>query len=193
MKNDEIFSLIEQFDFESLSKQIQIEVLKVMSKETYTCERETILEARSFLALADNYVPKPLLIKTKTTHFLASPIPLYQALVGIAAVVLIMLLIFPIKRIELGKQPIKYVTLYDTLKTEIIKYDTIDRIIEKPVVREKIVYVNHSQDVAILKEAPRLLEVPRSNQDMSFSRHTIQNKGVSMKDDTLLFTLPKVF
>ncbi|MFK8037062.1 MAG: hypothetical protein AB8B74_02135 [Crocinitomicaceae bacterium] len=192
MKNEEIHSLIERLDFNKLSKVQQALVLSEMTESAYNEQRQTILDTKLLFASANSYEPKPLIIPVKSTHFLAKPIPLYQALVGIAAITLIMLLIFPIKRIELADQPIKYVTIYDTLETEVIKYDTVERVIEKPILREKLVYVDHSLSSKILPEEPRLLEVPRTNA-INFSESRIKNKGVSMKDDTLSLSLPMVF
>jgi hypothetical protein len=189
---EDIQDLFEKFDFEELSPRDRQAVLALMSKEDYKMYRQTVLEATALFSEANEYQTKPLVLPTKT-HLLATPIPLYKALIGIAAMALLMLLAFPIKKIPTSEQAVKYITKYDTIETEVVKYDTVEKIIEKPVVKERLVYVNNNQITTIPEEAPRLLDVPRTNQDLSFSPATIKNKGVSMKDDTLIFSLPRVY
>jgi indole-3-glycerol phosphate synthase len=185
---DFIQDLLEKYDFDELPPFTKEKVLTILNEKEYTAERQTILASVALFSEANIHQPKPLVI-VKEKHFLASPVPLYQALIGIAAAVLLMMFIFPSQKLEVSEQIIKYVTLYDTIETEILRYDTIEKIIEKPIVKEKIVFVNNMD----LKEAPRLFDVPRNNATMNFSKETIQNRGVSMKDDTILFTLPELF
>ena len=188
---EEIQILMETFDFNQLEPVDRQKVLNVMTESDYSANRKTILASAAMFSEANQYQPKPLVIEQKT-HFLTAPIPLYKALIGVAAMVVFMLLLFPIKKIELAEQTVKYVTIYDTIETQIVHSDTVEKFIEKPVFKERIVYVNNSANMA-LKEEPRLLEVPRNSQDLSFSPETLKNKGVSMKDDTLMLTLPRVY
>ncbi len=190
-KIEQIHELCEKFDFDSLSEAEKQTVLSVMTADDYMAQRRIILASISLFADANLHQPKPLVIE-KEAHFLTKPIPLYKALVGIAAMALLMLLIIPFNQNGIAKPTIKYVTLHDTIETKVIQVDTIEKVIEKPILKQKLVYVNNNQ-WSNYKEAPRLLEVPRQNQDLSFSVKTIQNKGTSMKDDTLFFDLPIVY
>ena len=189
---EKVQNLIEKQDFKALSITDKKFVLSMMSEEEYTDQRQVVLAAVSLFKEADEYQPRPL-VASSDVHFLATPIPLYKALVGIAAMALLMLLVIPFNKVQWSVKDVKYVTQYDTIETKVIRYDTVEKVIEKPVVKEKIVYVDNAPKTLDLEEAPRLLDVPRDHQFLYFSETTMKNKGTSMKDDTLLFTLPKIF
>lgn len=191
-KDHFIQALIERYSFADLSAVDKAKVLANMTAEEYEANRQTVLAATAVFAEAGVHEPKALLLEEKQSILLA-PIPLYQMLIGIAAMALFMLLVIPIQKIGTADSGEKYVTVTDTIIKEVVSYDTIEKIIEKPVLREKVVYVPVPQKSMIPNEAPRLLNVPRSPQSFNFSETAMQNKGVSLKDDTLLFELPRIF
>ncbi|MFK8046253.1 MAG: hypothetical protein AB8B72_12225 [Crocinitomicaceae bacterium] len=187
-----IQSLIETFNFEELSKSDQLIVLKEMTAEDYSAQRSIVLGAAALFSEANRHEPKKLIIEEKKSILLA-PIPLYQVLIGIAAIAILMLLAFPFKNIGLTEQTVKYVTVNDTIIKQLVKYDTVETIIEKPVVQEKIVYLPAQKQTKLVDEPPRLLNVPITNQTVSLSQPSMQNKGVSLKDEKMLVELPRVF
>jgi hypothetical protein len=193
MNGNDMEMWIEQFDFEALSADQKKVVLDEMSAEQYAQLRQTILASQNLFSEADNYQPKAFIPTSEATNFLLTPIPLYKALVGMAAAVLLMLLAFPIKKMVLNQQQVKYVTVFDTIETEKYVYDTVERIIEKPVVQEKIVYVNQPVNIASVQDSRRLLDVPVAPVYLSFSPSVLQNKGTSLKDDTVKFDLPTIY
>ena len=196
MKTDQniekIQELLESKSFDVLTKTERQLVLKELSEVEYRNQYQTILAATAMFAKVDAVEPKPLVLGG-TKHFLAAPIPLYQALIGIAAMAVLMLLVFPIQNITLGEESVKYLTVYDTVEVESVRYDTVERIIEKPVVKEKIVYLNSVSNSISEQEAPRLFEVPRTTHDVSFAGETIENKGTSMKEERVSVILPKIY
>ena len=196
MKNEKdiqkVQSLLENKDFDQLSVSEKEIVENTMTEKAYTERRAAIVGAIALFSEANMHEPKPLIIPA-SSHFLLAPIPLYQVLVGIAAIALLMLLIIPLKKIEMPKNNVQYVTVYDTLEVVKTEYDTIETIIEKPIFKEKLVYVNQTDNMKPIEEEPRLFEVPRNSQYVSLSPETIQNKGISMKEDTMLISLPRVY
>lgn len=191
-KSIDIQELIEQFDFNELSAEEQAKVLDQMSVEAYTENRKVVLASIDLFAVADMHLPKDLKIPEKQVVLMRT-VPLYQVFIAMAAIFLFMLLIFPLRKVDALENTTEYVTLYDTVEIEVVKYDTIVKRIEVPVYEEKIIYKEVLQSQKVVNEEPKLLDVPLTNQDISFSQKTLDNRGVSMKYDTLVLPLPKVF
>jgi len=91
------------------------------------------------------------------------------------------------------EQALKYLTINYTVVKQLVKYDTVETIVEKPVIKEKIVYLPAKQQTNLVDEPPRLLNVPVTNQSVNFSKSSLQNKGVSLKDDKMVVNLPRIF
>jgi hypothetical protein len=191
-KSIDIQELIEQFDFNELSAEEQAKVLDQMSVEAYTENRKVVLASIDLFAIADMHLPKDLKLPEKQVVLMRT-VPLYQVFIAMAAIFLFMLLIFPLRKVDALENTTEYVTLYDTVEIEVVKYDTIVKRIEVPVYEEKIIYKEVLQSQKVVNEEPKLLDVPLTNQDISFSQKTLDNRGVSMKYDTLVLPLPKVF
>lgn len=191
-KSDEntILDLLETTDFEMLtSEQVELVLLEV-TEEDYKLKRTIIQQSAVLFNESDNYNPKPLVIPAKPKTFMTATIPLYQALLSVAAILMFMLLAYPF--INVSTNPVSEVSeiRVDTVKTEVVKYDTVEVIVEKPVVEKKIVYVEVPVANTQAREMPRLLEVPQSFVAPNISENTIRTKGVSMKKDSAIINLP---
>lgn len=197
MKNEEaieswLTELLENKDFSELTKTELEKVLAHSSEESYQLERTVILQSKELFLLSDKFEPKPLIIDKKPVGLLSSTIPLYQALLAVAAVFLFMYLAIPFTKIVGSENNNNLRAQVDTLWLETIKYDTIEVIVEKPIVKEKIVYVNQIKDKIESNEEPRLLNVPPSSFSPDLTSATLLNEGRSLKDDAMRLSLPSV-
>ncbi len=134
----ELQLLLEQKEFNELSASEKNKVEKLITEEEYSIRRQLIIATEKE---SEKLVPLPLVLPSKKTGIV---IPLYQALLAIAATVLVMLFLkFPYSNIEAinGSEEIKYVSITDTIKEIEYVYDTVYKEIEKAKIVEKKVYV----------------------------------------------------
>ncbi|MFD1552056.1 hypothetical protein DNU06_00850 [Putridiphycobacter roseus] len=187
-----ITDLIENKDFNELSTLEQNHVLEHITAEDYALERAIIVESKQLFLLADDYEPKQWLNENRSGGFLSATIPLYQALLAIAAVFLLLYIVFPFTRVVTEENGSHLTAQVDTLWLETIRYDTVEVVLEKEVVKEKIVYVSQAAGQVGNKEKPRLFNVPPSNFKPDLNAINFPNKGFSLKDDSMRISLPNV-
>jgi len=87
-QQEKLQALLESKAFETLSDDERVFVLNHLSKEEYILQRTILIESKQ---LHDAYEPRPLLLNDKKRGVV---IPLYQAIGGIAAAVIISFFIF---------------------------------------------------------------------------------------------------
>jgi len=134
----ELQQLLEQKNFKELSASEKSKLKGLVSEDEYSFRRQIIVATEKE---DETLVPLPLVLPTKKGGLV---IPLYQALLAVAATVLVMLLLkFPYSNLEQTNESdqIKYVSVTDTIKEIEYIYDTIYKEIEKTKVVEKKVYV----------------------------------------------------
>ncbi|CAG5081788.1 hypothetical protein [Parvicella tangerina] len=134
--------LLEQKQFEELSADEKSFVLTLLTKEEYQLQRNIIIESATLYADKQNAIAPPLVPINECKGFWFKSLPLYQSGIAVAAVVLITWFIKPLeKEVIKTEAQTEYITKVDTLiKTEYV-YDTVYEVIEKPLVVEKITYV----------------------------------------------------
>jgi hypothetical protein len=172
---------VETKTFSELSDAERAFVLKHLTQADFDLQHRLIKEAKS---LVEDLEPKPLqLAENKSGIFL--PIPLYQAVLGVAATLIISFLILQTEQSPISKPENKELAIADTVFVEkqiydtVVQYEYIDRVVQ--IKSEKSVSTNTSSppvrhDMTIAK--PKL--TPLNELDL-------QNKGVSLvKDETFL-------
>ena len=117
-------------------------------------------------------------------HYYLLKFQLIKALIAVAAVVILMLLIFPVSKISANSGGVltQYVYKVDTVDREVLVHDTIVQFVEKPVYIEQPIYV----EAAVLsssEEEPRLLEVNSDVVGAELNSELLINKGTTLKDD----------
>ncbi|MCT4582693.1 MAG: hypothetical protein N4A35_14850 [Flavobacteriales bacterium] len=130
--------LLEQKDFSELSTAEKALVNEFLSPETYRLRRELLLTIQE-----EKTTLTPLPLNTPPTNT-GIAIPLYQAILAIAATILVMLFLkLPYTTIinSAESQQIKYISVTDTIKEIEYIYDTVYKEIEKTKVVEKKVYI----------------------------------------------------
>lgn len=134
----ELHHFLEQKNFDELSVAEKNRVVILITVEEYKIRRQIIISSRE---KDENLIPLPLVLPTKKSGIV---IPLYQAMLAVAAAVLVMFFLqFPYSNIDgmNNTKEIKYVSVTDTIKEIEYVYDTIYKEIEKTKVVEKKVYV----------------------------------------------------
>jgi hypothetical protein len=179
---ERLFDLLESKAFEMLSAEEYTFVLYHLTKEEYCAQHKVFSNS----PLITYTVPLVAPIKShKTSNVLAITIPLYQALIGIAAVFVGAILLRPTTvspdRLSSAVKPtvlIKYRNLFvhDTLiqKNEVVVYKkTPDQNAVLPVSQEVPTYVNMDRDL----EASAVQTIPQ------FRMQDIQTTGLSMGEE----------
>lgn len=190
-----LFDLIESKSFEALSNEEKSFVLEHVSEEEYNLHRR-ITEASSELHY-ETEEPLPLILPKEKKLFLTRSIPLYQALVGAACLLLAFSVLWPKKgqplALNFAEHPftisfdpsasfsaqtirdtvIQYVPLVQ--RTEEIIHDTIT--IVQEVFRER-------------DEAPRMLEAGTMVYP-SLNKTLLESNSLCLKDDSEKGLTPK--
>ncbi len=178
-----LFDLIESQDFAALNQADKIFVLKQMTEEEYQFQRKIIAEADTLFE--DQISPKPLIISDQTNKEKGIVIPLYQALLAVASVIIIFLIVWPKNEI-IDKNDIQLSENDTIIKTKIVhdtfvKYVPEIKFVEKIIPETKIEYVTVYQNKQM--EEPRLLEVAQNLNLPTITKEAIVNKGNSLKED----------
>lgn len=157
--------LLEQKDYCDLTNSEEELVIELISKNEYQLRRQLITESKKDASIL---IPAPLIIEKSSNRIV---IPLYQAMIAIAATILVMLFIkFPYSEIlpELESQEIRYVSVTDTIKEIEYVYDTIYKEVEKTKVVKEKVYVPKNQYVKVYEtphyESNKVLNAPSNFQ-----------------------------
>ena len=182
----ELQSLLNEKNFDELNQNQKDFVLKHSSKEDYILERNVILNASSIFENEETIVPAPLIIPKENSKSINTTIPLWQTISYVVTAACMVYFFFPRTNIinTTSKGETQYITQTDTVKTEVIKRDTVYqyKTIEKPIYIEKIVYVDQAVAINCTPEEPKLLNVPQSN-SVSLNLSDIETKGNSLEND----------
>ena len=188
----ELQSLLNEKNFDELNQNQKDFVLKHSSKEDYILERNVILNASSIFENEETIVPAPLIIPKENSKSINTTIPLWQTISYVVTAACMVYFFFPRTNIinTTSKGETQYITQTDTVKTEVIKRDTVYQYksIEKPIYIEKIVYVDQAVAVNCTPEEPKLLNVPQSN-SVSLNLSDIETKGSPLENDITISLL----
>ena len=188
----ELQSLLNEKNFDELNQNEKKFVLKHSSKEDYILERNVILNAYSIFEDEETIVPAPLIIPKENSKGINTTIPLWQTISYVVTAACMVYFFFPRTNIinTTSKGETQYITQTDTVKTEVIKRDTVYqyKTIEKPIYIEKTVYVDQAVAVNCTPEEPKLLNVPQSN-SVSLNLSDIETKGSPLENDITISLL----
>ncbi len=178
-----LVDLIENYDFFELNEKDKLFVLEQMSQEDYDFQRIIISEAKH--VWETNITPKPLEIVSKNTQRKGIVIPLYQAILAVASVIILFILIWPKDQINNDKL-LKFTENDTIIQTKIVhdtfvKYVPKIKYVEKNIPQTKIEYITVYEDKAM--DEPRLLDVAQSLNLPPITKELIQNQGNSLKED----------
>ena len=164
-KNEEyIYELLEKSAFEDLTAEDQALVRARIGEDNYRLQYR-LLQATQELP-TQKHTTKPLLLPTSSTR----TIPLYQAVLAVAAVVTFFLIIWP-------KSNTSIRTIYKEGPTQ-VSTNTIHDTIFQQVVHEKVVYktINNNNLTETTTEIPAPVFAPQE---------LASEKIVSLKDDPI--------
>jgi len=172
-----LLELVETKSFTELSDAERAFVLEQMTQAEFELQRHLINETRE---MVEDLEPKPLQLAERKLGLLI-PIPLYQAVIGVAATLILSLLF-----IQSGQSPVSEhknleLAIADTVFIEkqivdtVVKYEYIDRVVQIETEKSASAITQSSpikHDIAIAKPV-----VPPLNE------LNLHNKGVSLVDD----------
>jgi hypothetical protein len=187
-KNElELQNLLETKNFDELSDSERVFVMTQMSKNDYVLSRSILLTAPTIFDDEIIPTPVPLIINKSSKATGYYQLPLYQAIMAVAATIAIMLLVLPINKVEQITSVPEYIVKTDTIEIEkeIIMYDTFYQTVEKPIYINRKVLVENSNCVEPIQEAPRLLNSNEGSYLTELTQTTIENKGVSLRNDNV--------
>lgn len=177
---ERLFDLVDQKDFDQLTPEEQAFVATHFSEAEYRLQRQLISESNTlYEAVAE--VP-PLVIQMAHSSVFGKQIPLYQALIGIAATIALFLSIWPDQTEKTEAQ---------NDKPALSKTDTIiqTKIIRDTVIRYKnhrnsnqLAQTNRSDDEQFLATQMRILEA-NTLQLPEIVNELNRTGGHSLKDD----------
>jgi hypothetical protein len=183
-EQERLFHLLESKNFNQLDSKERDFVLQQMSMESYQLQRTIIAETTSNTFETPKVKPleiKPVLRKTKV-------VPLYQALMAVAAVVIFFLIIWPN---EVEKTQVVYRKSLPSVITKTV-YDTVF-VARKSLTSVKYLYdtvyqviSTFSDEVNNYAQEKRLLEVQRSFELPPLTTELYRVKSLSAKEDTML-------
>jgi hypothetical protein len=188
---EKLFDLIESKDFCNLSIIEKEFVLNFLSEDDYLLQRKIILNAATIFDT--NIEAKPLIINPSSSSKIKT-IPLYQAILAVASVIVVFLIIWPkentnqstkVQIAENSTDSIREKIIHDT----VLKYVVETKIIEKIKEKKQIEYI--SQSVFNPGSEPKLLEVSPSFILPELSNDEISSTINSLKNDnSSRFILP---
>jgi hypothetical protein len=181
-----LFDLIESTKFSDLSIKDRLFVESQMTEEEYSLQRRIMYDSSELFS--NNIEPIPLVIPTNKK---VRTIPLYQALLAIAAVFVFFFCIWPTETTVIPepmasnqKTVIEKEYIHDTLVRYITKIQTVEKVVFDTV-NTFVTEIRHPQ------QEPRLLEVPNSLSLPELNKELIATKGESLKEENnIRFILP---
>lgn len=179
---ERLFDLLERSDFEDLNDEERSFVLSHCTEQEYCFQRAIFTQASDLET--PELEPKPLLLPVLSKP--VKTIPLYQALLAIAAIIILFICCIPWLRDGQMKQtPLvadsdstRTIVVHDTVlqvQTE-IKY--VDRITVKRVYES-----NDQLDATYRDDEPKLLNAPQTLLLPELNKDLLSNRGKSWKDD----------
>lgn len=178
-----LFDLIESYAFLDLNAEDKHFVLEQITQEEYEFQRQIIHASAELEEVQVR--PKPLLVPIINKSANGKVIPIYQALIAVASVIVVFLILWP-KNEVIDKAAIQLSENDTIIQTKIIhdtfvKYVPKIKYITKNSPETKIEYVTIYKSKT--EEVPKLLEVAQSLNLPQITRETIQNRGNSLKED----------
>jgi hypothetical protein len=195
-KENQLQELLEHKDFNTLSGSEATLVLGIISETEYALRRQIIIS--SLKDEGASVSPLPLMLPTKKSEIMVMPV--YQAMLAVAATIVVMwFLKFPFEKEEVSSTAaeVKYVAQIDTVFLDKIRYDTIYEVIEKATIIEKKVYkvktvveyVNSPELIA----SNKILEAPSYDVVPNLAKVSSEiDGGSSMSDDNTLGLIPEM-
>lgn len=174
-QEQQIMELVETKTFNELSDDERILVLKHFTQEEFDLQHRLLYETKS---LTEELDPKPLILSERKSGIV---IPLSQAIIGVAATLIISFLLFQAKQSPISEIKNVELAIADTVYIEkqvhdtVIKYEYVDRVVT--VETEKIVSKNipaSSNEQGITIAQPFMIPLNKLN---------LQNKGLALVND----------
>ena len=157
--------------------------MEQITQEEYEFQRQIIVESAELMEV--QVCPKPLLVPITHKATKGKVIPMYQALIAVASVIVVFLILWP-KNEVIDKAAIQLSENDTIVQTKII-HDTFVKYVPKIKYITKVSPETKIEYVTIYKskteEEPKLLEVAQSLNLPQITRESIQNKGNSLKED----------
>jgi hypothetical protein len=181
-----LFDLIESTNFSDLSITDRLFVESRMTEDDYNLQRRIMNDSSDLFS--SNAEPIPLIIPSNKS---VKTIPLYQALVAIAAVFIFFFCIWPNQEKQIENT---YATHQKTVIKKEYVHDTLVKYITKIQTIEKKVFDTITNVVTISKniqEEPKLLEASNTLSLLPLNKEMIATRGTSLKQDkSSRFILP---
>jgi len=166
---ERLYDLLEQKAFEALTSEEKAFVLTHMDEQSYRLQRATLLSTQDTKHTFPT--PKPLALPRKE----AKTIPMYQAVLAVASVIVFFLFFMPKK-----EETIR--TIYKQAPVQVSTQTIHDTIVQvKEVIREKVVYKTIHQDLTQEYTQPLPVIEPMLTQQETQP----QEKILSLKDDPI--------
>jgi hypothetical protein len=190
----QLFDLIASKSFDQLTAEENTFVLQHLSEQEYRLQQK-IMNSASELEF-ENEEPLPLVLPSKK-RFLAKSIPLYQAMLGAAAMLLLFFAIWPNQNqassinLNFGENPLT-MALPGTTSVQII-HDTIVQRIPMVKTISAIVY----DTITLIQERfkqpeTRQLVVGKTLTQPEITQQLLESKSQSYKDDKIAQILPHI-
>lgn len=189
-----LVDLIESKSFEALSPEEKDFVRKYLSEAEYNLQRK-ILGATGELVYPEAE-PLPLALKPEKKPFFSRTIPLYQALIGAACLLVVFFVIQPGKTrslnlhfggnplsVSFAGSPAPLQVIHDTVTKEIPVFHTAS-----DAIRDTVILVQYvlKQTESRMLEAGTTLVLPPLNEQL------LENKSLAYKDDQTTRFLPQI-
>ncbi len=175
-QEQQIMELVETKTFAELTEVERLLVLKYLTQEEFDLQHRLVNETKFLINDLD---PKPLQLDQKNSGIFVL-IPLYQAVIGVAASVIISFLLFQPEPLDISNNGNMKLAKTDTVYVEKQLYDTvvIDKFVDRVVTIKskkndfKNASASNKQDITIAEPI-----VP------SLNKLDLQNKGLALMHD----------
>ncbi|AEA43553.1 hypothetical protein [Fluviicola taffensis] len=192
--HERLFDLIESKSFNKLTKEEKSFVLEHLSEEEYELQRKIISTTSD---MEEEHVePLPLVIPVQKKGFFTKSIPLYQAIISVAAMLVVFIAIWPREsqsslKLNFGENPVN-ISVAGTPSVQII-HDTVFQKIPMFSTVTKIVYDTITLVQEVLKQPDnRQLAVGRMIPQPEISKQLLESKSQPYKDDKVAQFLPNI-
>ena len=166
---ERLYDLLEQKAFEALTSEEKIFVLTYLDEQSYRLQRAMLLGAQETKHTIPT--PKPLVLPRKE----GKTIPMYQAVLAVASVIVFFLFFMPKK-----EETIR--TIYKQAPVQVSTQTIYDTIVQvKEVIREKVIYKTVNENLTQEFTQPLPIIEPMFTQQETQP----QEKILSLKDDPI--------
>ncbi len=182
---ERLFELLESTDFDQLSKEDRAFVEQHLSRGDYELQRRMITEAEH--AFPAPPLAKPL--KFAPVRLMGRSIPLYQAILSVAATIALFLFLWP-ETSQPNEQPQsnpqQLVSADTVIQTKIVT-DTVIRYIEREIIRNNTAAANPPETV--IDAAPMRVWEAGAIELPAITEELVKTKGSSLQEDTASKTI----